>query len=413
MRILEISLHSCPLRAPGSGDVGGMNLYIRSIAKELDELGVEVDIFARRHDPEEAEIIKVSQRTRLLHINAGKPRDTHKMDLYNYLPEFIFNLKSFLKNDGAKYDLIRSHYWTSALAAEQLKKDLGIPNVVTFHTLGEVKNRAMGTVDEPELRIKEEKRVIENADRIIAFTAEERNNLVNLYGCRPQKIRVIPGGVDLDLFCPADKEKARRQLHLEGYKRVLLFVGRIQPIKGLDLLLRALTQLPNGRTVRLVVSGNGDKTEDMLRLNLLASKLGIEKKVQFVGTVEHKKIPVYYNAADICVIPSYHESFGLVALESLASGTPVVASRVGGLATTVKDGKTGYLVDERSPEALATHLCLLMSENEIRESMARAARPSVVKYYWPNIARRVLGAYAELLRIEMPSSLITRRTICQ
>jgi D-inositol-3-phosphate glycosyltransferase len=284
---------------------------------------------------------------------------------------------------------------------------LGIPNVVTFHTLGEVKNRAMGVAEEPELRIKEEKRVIATADRIIATTSEERNNLVDLYGSRPEKVRVIPGGVDLDFFYPMDKEKARRELHLDSYGRVLLFVGRIQPIKGLDLLLHALTQLPNGRSMRLVVSGKADKTDEMVRLNSLVSKLGIEKKVEFVGIVEHKKMPLYYNAADICVIPSYHESFGLVAVESLASGTPVVASRVGGLATTVKDGETGYLMDERSAESIAMHLCLLMSENEIRESMARAARPSVMKYNWANITRMILGTYAELTGIEVPLTIIS------
>jgi D-inositol-3-phosphate glycosyltransferase len=328
------------------------------------------------------------------------------MDIYKNLPEFLSNIKAFLKKDGAKYDMIRSHYWTSALAAEQLKTHLGIPNVVTFHTLGEVKNRAMGVAEEPELRIREEKRVIATADRIIAFTAEERNNLVNLYGSRPEKVHVIPGGVDLNFFYPMDKEKARRELHLEGYSRVLLFAGRIQPIKGLDLLLHALTQLPNGRSMRLVVSGNADKTDEMVRLNSLVSKLGIEKKVEFIGTVEHKKMPLYYNAADICVVPSYHESFGLVAVESLASGTPVVASRVGGLATTVKDGETGYLMDEHSAEAIAMHLCLLMSENEIRESMAKAARPSVTKYDWSNVARMVLRTYAKLPGIKMPLTII-------
>lgn len=398
MRIAEISVQSCPRRPLGSGDVGGMNLYILSISHEMNKLGVKVDIFARWHDPNEPEIIKINERTRLIHIRVGEPRDTPKMDVYNYLHEFQANLLAFLKKDGAKYDILRSHYWTSALVAEQLKKQLGVPNLVTFHTLGEVKNRALDAEEEPELRIQSEKEIVTTVDCIIASTPEERNNLVHLYGSQPEKVRVIPGGVDLDFFHPLDKEKARRELHLEDYGRVLLFAGRLQPIKGLDLLLRALTHLPNGRSTRLlVVGGNAGKADELAKLTSLVSELGISNKVTFVGAVEHEKMPTFYNAADICVIPSYHESFGLVAVEALASGTPVVASRVGGLATIVKDGETGYLFDERSPEALAMYLCLLMGENEIRESMAKVARQSVMKYDWSSTARRVLRVYRELL----------------
>ena len=398
MRIVEISVHSCPRRPLGSGDVGGMNLNILNISHEMNKLGVEVDIFARWHDPNEPEIIKINERTRLIHIRAGEPRDIPKMDVYNYLDEFKANLLAFLKKDGAKYDILRSHYWTSALVAEQLKKRLGVPNVVTFHTLGEVKNRALDAQEEPELRVQAEKEIVTTVDCIIASTPEERNNLVHLYGSQPEKVRVIPGGVDLDSFHPIDKQIARRELHLEGYGRVLLFAGRLQPIKGLDLLLRALTHLPNGRSTRLlVVGGNAGKADELAKLNSLVSELGISNKVAFVGAVEHEKMPTFYNAADICVIPSYHESFSLVALEALASGTPVVASRVGGLATIVKDGETGYLVDERSPETLAMYLCLLMGENEIRESMAKAARQSVMEYDWSLIARRALRVYRELL----------------
>ena len=186
-------------------------------------------------------------------------------------------------------------------------------------------------------------------------------------------------------------------MYLKDYRRVLLFAGRLQPFKGLDLLLHAMTYLPNHGTTRLlVVGGNAGKADELAKMNSLVSELGISNMVAFVGAVEHEKMPTFYNAADICVIPSYHESFGLVAVEALASGTPVVASRVGGLATIVKDGETGYLVDERSPEALATYLCLLMSENEIRESMAKAARPSVMKYNWSSTARRILKVYQQL-----------------
>jgi D-inositol-3-phosphate glycosyltransferase len=319
------------------------------------------------------------------------------MDIYNCLPEFQANLLAFMQRDGARYDIIRSHYWTSALVAERIKKQLGIPNVVTFHTLGEVKNRALGVAEEPEIRIQSEKEIVKTADCIVTSTREGKSNLINLYGGDPDTIKVIPPGVDLSYFHPDDKEKAKRELSLKDYRRVLLFAGRLQPFKGLDLLLHAMTYLPNhGTTQLLVVGGNAGKADELAKMHSLVNKLGIRNMVEFVGAVEHEKMPAFYNAADICVIPSYHESFGLVAVEALASGTPVVASRVGGLATIVKDGETGYLFDERSAEALAAYLCLLMSENEIRLSMAKAAPASVMKYNWSSTARRLLKVYQEL-----------------
>ncbi len=397
MHIAEISVHSCPQRSPGTGDVGGMNLYILALSHEMNKLGVEVDIFARRHDPDEPEIININERTRLIHIPAGAAKDIAKTEIYDCLPEFQANLQAFMARDRAHYDVIRSHYWTSGLVAEKLKSQLQIPHVITFHTLGSVKNRASGTAEEPELRIQAEKEIVEHADCIVTSTEEGKNNLIHLYGGQPQKIRVIPAGVDLDLFHPADREEARRELALEEYRRVLLFAGRLQPFKGLDLLLHAMTYLPNHGTTRLlVVGGNAGKKDEMVKMNSLVNDLGIGSMVGFVGPVEHDRMPTFYNAADICVVPSYHESFGMVAVEALASGTPVLASRVGGLATIVRDGETGYLFDERSPEVLATYLCLLMSENEIRKSMAQSARQSVEKYNWSATANSLFRLYREL-----------------
>jgi len=398
LRIAEISVHSCPQRPLGTGDVGGMNLYILSVCHEMNKLGIEVDIFARRHDVNEPEIIKINERTRLIHIPAGEPYDISKMDICNCLPEFQTNLLAFIKKEGTKYDILRSHYWTSALIAEQIKKQLGIPDVVTFHTLGEVKNRALGANEEPEFRIQSEKDIVSTADCIVTSTLEEKNSLINLYDGEPAKIQVIPPGVDLDFFHPRDKKTARTELMLQDYQRIMLFAGRLQPFKGLELLLHSLTYLPNHGTMRLlIVGGNAGKADELTKMNTLVDKLGISTMVEFVGAVGHEKMPVFYNAADICVIPSYHESFGLVAVEALASGTPVLASRVGGLATIVEDGKTGYLFDGRSPETLATYLCLLLSENEIRNSMASAARLSAKKYNWALTASNTLNIYKALL----------------
>jgi D-inositol-3-phosphate glycosyltransferase len=364
----------------------------------MNKLGIEVDIFARRHDFNEPEIIKINERTRLIHIPAGEPNDISKMDICNCLPEFQTNLLAFIKKEGTQYDILRSHYWTSALIAEQIKKQLGIPDVVTFHTLGEVKNRALGANEEPEFRIQSEKDIVSTADCIVTSTLEEKNSLINLYDGEPAKIQVIPPGVDLDFFHPRDKKAARTELMLQDYQRIMLFAGRLQPFKGLELLLHSLTYLPNRGTMRLlIVGGNAGKADELTKMNTLVDKLGISTMVEFVGAVGHEKMPVFYNAADICVIPSYHESFGLVAVEALASGTPVLASRVGGLATIVEDGKTGYLFDGRSPETLATYLCLLLSENEIRNSMASSARLSAKKYNWALTASNTLNIYKALL----------------
>jgi D-inositol-3-phosphate glycosyltransferase len=394
LRIAEISVHSCPLRPLGAGDVGGMNLYILRLSEEMNKLGIEVDIFARRHNQNEAEIIRINERTRLIHIRAGQPADLPAMDVYNCLPEFEANLLAFINREGTNYDILRSHYWTSAIIAEKIKKQLNLPDVVTFHTMGKEKNRAFGNQLEPELRIISEQAIVASADRIVTSTDEGKNNLINLYSSAPEKIMVIPPGVDLEFFRPEDKQKARIALNLKDYRRILLFVGRLQPYKGLDLLLQSMANLPNlGTTLLLAVGGNSGKDDELAKMNLLAKELGIGNMVSFVGAVAHENMPNFYNAADICIVPSYHETFGMVALEALASGTPVIAARVGGLVTIVKDGETGYLFDERSPETLATYLCLLMSENEIRNSMAIAARQSAMKYNWASTARQLLQVY--------------------
>ena len=396
MRIAEISVHGCPFRPLGSKDTGGMNVYVQQLSLELGRVGVEVDVFTRWHDPKEPEVVAIGERAHLIHIVAGEQEDVPKLDIYQRLPQFLDNLRRFMERKGLEYDLVHSHYWLSAWAAEQLKAETGIPHVATFHTLGAVKNRARPSEMEPELRIDTERKAIAAADRIIAFTAEERADLIGIYGASADRVSIIPCGIDLGLFHPWDKQKARSELGIDDSK-VLLFAGRIEPIKGIDILLRAMACLANGEELRLlVVGGDSASADEVARLCSLARALGIEDRVTFFGAVEHGRMPLFYNAADVCVVPSYYESFGLVAAEALACGTPVVASRVGGLATIVKDGDTGYLVDGPSHEAFAQCLELLLAEEELRRRMAAAARSSVMKYAWPAVARRVLHVYGEV-----------------
>ena len=398
MRVAQISVHGCPIRSLGGKDTGGMNVYVRELSRGLGKLGLSVDVFTRWHDPNDPEVLSIGEKVRLIHIAAGEPEDTPKTDIYSCLPEFLRNLHAFLEREGAAYDLLHSHYWLSAAAADQFTARAKAPHVATFHTLGEVKNRARPAETEPALRLEVERAVVPTADAIVAFTAEEKDNLINIYGAHPDRVSIVPCGTDLGLFHPLDRERARDELGIDDHTKVLLFAGRLQPFKGTDILLRAAASLADSRDVRLLVlGGDADSADEMTRLRSLSSELGIEEKVAFCGIVEHGRMPVFYGAADVCVVPSFHESFGLVAVEALACGTPVVASRVGGLATIVRDGETGYLVDEHTPEAFAQRLDLLLSNERLLRRMGKAAPSSVVQYSWPTVTRQVLEVYQGLV----------------
>ena len=403
MRIAKICVNRCPLMPLGGKDTGGMHLYVRELSRELGKMGVEVDLFTRWHSSMDSEVMDVGDNVRLIHIAAGEQEDILKTDIYECLPQFTSNLRYFIESQSVTYNLIHSHYWLSALTGEQIQERLGIPHIATFHTLGEVKNRVRPAEREPDLRIEAEKMAVNSADCVIAVSAEEKNDLVNIYEARPDNVKVIPCGVDLGLFQPADKAKVRRELGLPEKSKILLFVGRIEPFKGIDILLQTLACLEKKRDLRLlIVGGDADSDGELARLRSLATELGIEEMVTFWGTVEHERIPQFCNAADICVIASYHESFGLVALEALASGTPVVAPRVGGLSTIISDGETGYLIDNRSVGNFTRHLERLLDDDELLQRMGHAARPSVMKYAWPLVARQVLNIYEELATAQVP-----------
>jgi len=403
MRIAKICVNRCPLMPLGGKDTGGMHLYVRELSRELGRMGVEVDLFTRWHSSMDSEVMEVGDKVRLIHIAAGEQEDILKTDIYECLPQFTSNLRRFIESESVTYNLVHTHYWLSALVGEQIQDRLGIPHIATFHTLGEVKNRVRPAEREPDLRIKAEKMAVNSADCVIAVSAEEKNDLVNIYEARPDNVKVIPCGVDLGLFQSMDKEMVRRELGLPEHSKILLFVGRIEPFKGIDVILRTLAGLGGGEDLHLlIVGGDADSDGELDRLRSLATELGIEEMVTFWGTVEHERIPLLYNAADICVIASYHESFGLVALEALASGTPVVAPRVGGLSTIISDGETGYLIDNRSVGDFTRHLERLLDDDALLQRMGHAARPSVMKYAWPLVAHQVLSIYEELATAQVP-----------
>ena len=388
-----LSVHSCPFGELGAENTGGMSVYIRELCKELGRRGHIVDVFTRTHEPIHDQIIEFGQNARLIHFKAGDEEDMNRLKIYPYLSEFSRQVDKFSRQNGYHYDLIHSHYWLSGLVGRQLQQWWDIPHVTMFHTLGAVKNAVDTGIREPEVRIKSEKEIIKDCHRIIAPTGREKDYLINYYNASPETISIIPCGVNLDIFRIIEKEIARNSLGFNG-EGIILFVGRIVPIKGIDKLLMALNHLENIERLRLLVIG-GDKNcqDEVNRLRRLSKSLKIESSVTFLGLVEQEKLPYFYSAADICVFPSHYESFGLVALESLACGTPVVATDVGGIRSVVRDGETGYIVLDNVPQLLAEKITLALSTPRAKTDASCSIRESVFKFSWSNIAEATLQEY--------------------
>ena len=395
-RIAFVSVHGCPLARLGARSTGGMNVYIRHLAEGLGRLGFQVDVFTRAHGHGEPEIVELDETTRVIHLEAG-PTDAPKEDLFGYLPSFVSQLNSFRESHDLAYGLLHTHYWLSGWVGEALSRQWGIPHVTTFHTLAEIKTRARIGELEATPRSATERQVAAAVDRIVVSTAHERGALQQLYDVSEAKVRVVPGGVDLEVFQPGDQRVARDSVGVNG-DHTLLYVGRLDPIKGLDVLMYSVAAVEASREVRLLVVGGGgdDHAQEQRRLEQLADDLDIGDRVDFLGSLPHEMLPQYYRAADVCVVPSYYESFGLVALEAMACGTPVVASRVPGLQTIVRDNSSGYLVPWHCPDAFADRLEVLLANDLLRESMGREARSAATHMSWDGTANGVAQVYEEL-----------------
>lgn len=398
-RIAVLSYHTSPLAPLGGRETGGLNVYVRELAGELAGRGHQVDVFTRRGDREAPDIEPLGGGARLVHIDAGPAEYVAKETLAAYIDEFEAGVAAFAEREGITYDVVHSHYWLSGVAGERLKTRWRVPHVAMFHTLGEVKNRSRISELEPAPRIDGERAIAQGAERVVVASRDEQELLVRLYGADADHISVVPCGVNLDLFQPVEKEEARRKLALHDDDRILLFVGRLEPLKGVDILLGAAAQLESETDCFVLVIGGDSSAKggEMAHLRHLASELGISERVNFLGAVDHEKLPLFYSAADVCVVPSFYESFGLVALEAMACGTPVVASRVGGLTATVRDGETGYLIPWRCPEPFAERLELLLGNEELRRAFGEQARVAVERFRWSNVADAVLGVYGELI----------------
>ena len=398
LKVAMISVHSCPVGKLGGRDTGGMNVYVVELARELGRKGHVVDIYTRVHQPEHEQLVSLGQNVRLIHLEAIRDEEMPKIAIYSYLQRFTCGVQDFRKCNNLDYDLIHSHYWLSGLVGMQLRTWWHIPHVVMFHTLGAAKNSVGIGEDEPELRIESEREVVNNCERIIAATDREREELIQHYGASPQKIAIIPCGVNLELFKPVDKEIARKELSLD-HEKVILLVGRIEPLKGLGQMFRASTHITGKEAPRLMIVGGDEHSQgEVHALQEMARELHIEDQVTFIGSVPQETLPLFYSAADVCVMPSYYESFGMVALESLACGTPIVATDVGGMRRIIRRSETGRIVSDNSPRHLASNISDLLSQTEEQEQHIEMRRAIMAEFSWANIADTMLQEYDRILK---------------
>jgi D-inositol-3-phosphate glycosyltransferase len=405
-RIGLISVHTCPLAALGGKETGGMNVYVREVARHLGRLGLDVDVFTRSQTPGVPEVVPLGPGARVVHIEAGPQRPMPPVDIVAELPGFIDSVEAFRRRTDCGYALLHGHYWLSGLVAVELARRWGrTPVVQMFHTLGVVKNALADDPGEwaPQVRLDAEAKVAGLADRIVAATSLERAELAWCCGAADDRVRTIPCGVDVDLFSPGSATAARAQLGLDA-EWVLLFVGRPAPVKGLEVLLQALARLKADGLARadvhlVIVGGDRDEGRDdeRTRLRALADTLGVGGWVDFKGPQLQSTLPDYYRAADLCLVPSHHETFGMAALEAMACGATVVASRVGGLAATIQHGITGVLVPPRDDAALAAAIASLLADAPRRRSLGRHATRWAQGYAWPSVARALVEVYDELV----------------
>ena len=388
-----LSLHTSPLSQPGQGDAGGMNVYVRELVSALAQAGVTCTTYTRSTGAEPATEVQVEPGHRVVHIPAGAP-SLAKEDLPAVVATFADGVRDHLTESGGA-DVLHANYWLSGVAGHRLKHELSLPLVSTFHTLARVK--AEGGDLEPLLRERAETEIIGCADAICVSCTEEERQFRRLYGDPPGRIEIVAPGVEHALFAPGDRCGARRALGL-GDHPVLLFVGRIQPLKGADVAVRALAALNRPDAVLLVVGGasGNDGGSEVDRVHRLIDELGVRSQVRFVPPQQHHILSTYYRAADVVLVPSRSESFGLVALEAAACGTPVIASAVGGLLTLVDDGDTGFLVPGRDPDEFARLAARLLDDALLARSMSERAAERSRRYTWSLAAARLRRVYADL-----------------
>jgi D-inositol-3-phosphate glycosyltransferase len=407
VRIAMLSVHSCPLAALGGKETGGMNVYIRELSRSLSERGCAVDIFTRSQNPRVPAVVPFCEGVRIVHLKAGPEAPYEKSRVWSHLPEFLENLEQFRREEDSSYSLIHSHYWLSGWVGAQLGKRWEVPVLHMFHTVAYFKNRATQAVgaQEPEVRLQVEQQLIADADHITVSSQREKVDMIWACGAQPEKITVVPCGVDTQMFRPLDSTASKNHLGLPE-RKLILFVGRIDPVKGIDTLLKAMVivrkKMGGDFTAELLIVGgdkdSADYSEDseIARLKRLTAELGMQETVTFLGSQRQDLLPCYYSAAEMCILPSRYESFGMVGLEAMACGTPVIASKVGGLTSLIQDERCGFVVPEGNAQVLAEKICLLLGNPALRETLGRHARERAMHYNWHAIADRILALYRTL-----------------
>ena len=392
-----VSFHTCPKANLGEKDAGGMNVYLDNLARSLDLMGHTVYVFTRKHDFEESVEFSIGTRSKLVHINAGN-QEVLKKDLIDLISEFSSNVQTYMVDEGIELEILHTHYWLSGLIGDLLSETWGIPHVITFHTLAKTKLRALADGEEHFSRTDSEYKLMDSVDGILVLTQKEIQDIRELYGEFSNKIAVVPPGIDLKMFYDCGIYTARNELNIPRESKMILFVGRIDPIKGLELLVRAVSLIASEKDVLLYIVGGGDEGDKYLSfIKSLVEKTGLVGKVIFTGPIAHDGLRTYYNAADVFVLPSHYESLGFVAIEAMACGTPVVASRVGGIPSVVDHGSTGYLIPWRCPEAFAGQIEVLLKNEDLSGFMSQQALKRSYSLSWDSTAKTVSHYYAEII----------------
>lgn len=406
-RIAMLSAHTSPLDQPGGRDAGGMNVYVLELSRQLAARGIEVEIFTRATSRHQPAFVDPQPGIRVHHVAAGPFEGLQKNDLPSQLCSFVRDvLRAEVEREPGHFDLVHSHYWLSGQVGTVARERWNVPLVHTMHTMAKVKNALLadGDAAEPIGRIYGEQEIVRLADRLIANTTEESRELIELYDADPHRVAVVHPGVDLEVFQAGRLAQARAQLGIAPDAAVVLFAGRIQPLKAPDVVLKAAAVLLERdpalreRLVVVVIGGaSGAGLDHPTALADLAAELGIDDVVQFIPTVPQRELADWYAAATVVCVPSHNESFGLVAIEAQACGTPVVAARVGGLSTAVSDGVTGVLVDGHDPADYATAMRPLLTDPEIRDAMSQKAVRHAEEFGWDVTAERTLAVYDEAI----------------
>lgn len=413
MRVAVISMHTSPTAPLGQQANGGMNVYVREVCAAFSDRGIATDVFTRVQSDEDPKIEQLAPLSRVVYLDAGK--DLDKYSLYREVPHFASQiLKHTLKEGSPRYDLLYSHYWLSGEVACALRPRIANAWAHTAHTLGLVKNQrlAMGARPEPPLRIAAEGDIARCADLLVTSTADESEELVRAYGADPARVEVVAPGVDLSTFRPIDRVEARAKIGAADGP-LLLFVGRLERLKGVEIAIRALAELrARGHAgARLLVLGEDSRDADESeteRLKRVASEIGVRGAIEFVGSVAHHELPYFYAAADVCVMPSYSESFGLVGLEAQACGCPVVASDVSGLRSVVRDGVTGFLVAGDNPSDYAERIARLVDCPELAQQMGRRGQLLAQRFSWSRTADRLAELFASVVERKAASGVSGR-----